>query len=67
MRTTVKIPFKHDTTIEKYRDGDDPNDPNTKPYEVSRSSGWYEIDGRKITDPARIAQLERDHGQQPDR
>lgn len=47
------LAFRHETTIAKYRDGED------EPYEVVEGDPiWTDIDGTEITDQDRIARLD---------
>ena len=50
----TRIAVKHETTIAKYRDGED------EPYEtVEGTPVWTEPDGTEITDQDRIKRLEQ--------
>ena len=50
----TRLAFKHETTIAKYRDGED------EPYEtVQVDPIWTDLDGTEITDQDRIRRLEK--------
>lgn len=48
-------PQKHHVRIEKHFDGDTAHEPD----EVLEFQEWNEADGKTVTDPARIAELEK--------
>lgn len=60
----ARLAQKHVVTIAKFGSEQDPE--RDEPYAVETTAAWYDMDGTEITDPDRIAALERSAREQPE-